>query len=53
MTSIKQFQIKPETLMLKGMADSQQLKETHYIYPGGAEQIFIYQSWKYKTLLEP
>jgi len=24
-----------------------------YIYPGGAPQIFIYQPWNYKTLLEP
>jgi len=23
-----------------------------YIYPGGAPQIFIYQPWNYKTLLE-
>ena len=34
-------------------ADSQQLEGAQYIYPGGAEQIFIYQPWKYKTLLEP
>ncbi len=34
-------------------ADSQQLEGAQYIYPGGAEQIFIYQPWNYKTLLEP
>ena len=53
MTGIKQWQIKPETVILKGIADSQKLDGAHYIYPGGAEQIFIYQPWKYKTLLEP
>ena len=53
MTGIKQWQIEPGTIMLKGIADSQELKGIHYIYPGGAEQIFIYQPWKYKTLLEP
>ena len=53
MTGIKQWQIEPGTIMLKGIADSQQLQGTQYIYPGGAEQIFIYQPWKYKTLLEP
>ena len=53
MTGIKQWQIKPETVILKGIADSQQLEGAQYIYPGGAEQIFIYQPWKYKTLLEP
>ncbi len=53
MTGIKQWQIKPGTIMLKGIADSQQLQRTQYIYPGGAEQIFIYQPWNYKTLLEP
>ena len=52
MTGIKQWQIEPGTIMLKGIADSQELKGIHYIYPGGAEQIFIYQPWKYKTLLE-
>ena len=44
---------KPGTIILKGIADSQKLQGIHYIYPGGAEQIFIYQPWKYKTLLEP
>lgn len=53
MIGIKQWQIKPETVILKGIADSQKLDGAHYIYPGGAEQIFIYQPWKYKTLLEP
>ena len=53
MTGIKQWQIEPGTIMLKGIADSQQLQRTQYIYPGGAEQIFIYQPWNYKTLLEP
>ena len=53
MTGIKQWQIKPGTIMLKGIADSQQLEGAQYIYPGGAEQIFIYQPWNYKTLLEP
>ena len=53
MTGIKQWQIKPETILLKEIADSQQLQGTQYIYPGGAEQIFIYQPWNYKTLLEP
>ena len=53
MTGIKQWQIKPETVILKGIADSQELEGIHYIYPGGAEQIFIYQPWNYKTLLEP
>ena len=53
MTGIKQWQIKPETVILKGIADSQKLDGAHYIYPGGAKQIFIYQPWKYKTLLEP
>ena len=53
MTGIKQWQIEPGTIMLKGIADSQQLQGTQYIYPGGAEQIFIYQPWNYKTLLEP
>ena len=52
MTGIKQWQIKPETVILKGIADSQELEGIHYIYPGGAEQIFIYQPWNYKTLLE-
>ena len=42
MTGIKQWQIKPETVILKGIADSQELEGIHYIYPGGAEQIFIY-----------
>ena len=42
MTGIKQWQIEPGTIMLKGIADSQQLQGTQYIYPGGAEQIFIY-----------
>ena len=53
MTGIKQWQIEPGTIILKGIANSQELDEAHYIYPGGAEQIFIYQPWKYKTLLEP
>ena len=53
MTGIKQWQIKPGTVILKGIADSQELQGIHYIYPGGAEQIFIYQPWNYKTLLEP
>ena len=53
MTEIKQCQIKPGTIILKGIADSQELQGIHYIYPGGAEQIFIYQPWNYKTLLEP
>ncbi|MBR8824045.1 hypothetical protein IX293_002322 [Fusobacterium necrophorum] len=53
MTGIKQWQIKPGTIVLKGIADSQQLEGAQYIYPGGAEQIFIYQPWKYRTLLEP
>ena len=53
MTGIKQWQIKPGTIIFKGIADSQQLQGTQYIYPGGAKQIFIYQPWKYKTLLEP
>ncbi|WDA44303.1 hemagglutinin repeat-containing protein [Fusobacterium nucleatum] len=53
MTGIKQWQIESGTIMLKGIADSQQLQGTQYIYPGGAEQIFIYQPWNYKTLLEP
>ncbi|QYR57928.1 hypothetical protein JY399_02405 [Fusobacterium vincentii] len=52
MTGIKQWQIKPGTIILKGIADSQELQGIHYIYPGGAEQIFIYQPWNYKTLLE-
>ena len=52
MTGIKQWQIEPGTIILKGIADSQELQGIHYIYPGGAEQIFIYQPWKYKTLLE-
>ncbi|EGQ78808.1 hypothetical protein HMPREF9094_2162, partial [Fusobacterium animalis ATCC 51191] len=43
MTGIKQWQIKPGTVILKGIADSQQLQGTQYIYPGGAKQIFIYQ----------
>ena len=43
MTGIKQWQIEPGTIMLKGIADSQQLQGTQYIYPGGAKQIFIYQ----------
>ncbi len=38
--------------MLKGIADSQKLDGAQYIYPGGVEQIFIYQPWNYKTLLE-
>jgi hypothetical protein len=42
MTGIKQWQIEPGTIMLKGIADSQQLQGTQYIYPGEAEQIFIY-----------
>ena len=53
MSGIKQWQIKPGTIMLKGIAASQKLDGAQYIYPGGAEQIFIYQPWKYKTLLEP
>ena len=53
MTGIKQWQIKPGTIILKGIANSQKLDGAQYIYPGGAEQIFIYQPWKYKTLLEP
>ena len=52
MTGIKQWQLKVETVILKGIADSQELQGIHYVYPGGAEQIFIYQPWKYKTLLE-
>ena len=52
MTGIKQWQLKVETVILKGIADSQELEGIHYIYPGGAEQIFIYQPWNYKTLLE-
>ena len=43
MTGIKQWQIKPGTILLKWVADSQQLQETQCIYLGGAEQIFIYQ----------
>ena len=31
MTGIKQWQIKPETILLKGIADSQQLQGTQYI----------------------
>ena len=50
---VYEVEIKPETILLKGIADSQQLEGAQYIYPGGAEQIFIYQPWKYKTLLEP
>ena len=42
MTGIKQWQIEPGTVILKGIADSQQLEGAQYIYPGGAEQIFIY-----------
>ena len=53
MTGIKQWQIEPGTVILKEITDSQQLEGAQYIYPGGAEQIFIYQPWKYKTLLEP
>ena len=53
MSGIKQWQIEPGTIIFKGIADSQQLQGTQYIYPGGAKQIFIYQPWKYKTLLEP
>ena len=37
MTGIKQWQIEPETAILKGIADSQKLDGVHYIYPGGAE----------------
>ena len=43
MRGIKQWQIKPGTILLKWVADSQQLQETQCIYLGGAEQIFIYQ----------
>ena len=43
MSGIKQWQIEPETILLKEIADSQQLQETQCIYLGGAEQIFIYQ----------
>ncbi|WP_261659220.1 hypothetical protein, partial [Fusobacterium necrophorum] len=52
MTGIKQFQIKPETLMFKGKTGPQFLEGAHYIYPGGAPQIFIYRPDIYKTLLE-
>lgn len=48
MRGIKQWQIKPGTILLKWVADSQQLQETQCIYLGGAEQIFIYQPQKYK-----
>ena len=41
------------TVLLKGIVDSQKSDGAHYIYPEGAEQIFIYQPWNYKTLLEP
>ena len=41
------------TVLLKGIVDSQKSDRAHYIYPEGAEQIFIYQPWNYKTLLEP
>jgi len=52
MTKIKQWQLKPETIIFKGTAAPQRLKNTGYTYPGGAPQIFIYQPWNYKTLLE-
>lgn len=53
MRGIKQWQIKLGTILLKGIVDSQKSDGAHYIYPEGAEQIFIYQPWNYKTLLEP
>ena len=53
MRGIKQWQIKLGTILLKGIVDSQKSDGAYYIYPEGAEQIFIYQPWNYKTLLEP
>ena len=52
MTGIKQWQLKPETIIFKGTAAPQRLKDAGYTYSGGAPQIFIYQPWNYKTLLE-
>ena len=52
MTGIKQWQLKPETIIFKGTAAPQRLKDAGYTYSGGAPQIFIYKPWNYKTLLE-
>ncbi len=52
MTGIKQWQLKLETIIFKGTVAPQRLKNTGYTYPGGVPQIFIYQPWNYKTLLE-
>ena len=51
-TGIKQWQLKPETIIFKGTAAPQRLKDAGYTYSGGAPQIFIYKPWNYKTLLE-
>ncbi|UXK11311.1 hypothetical protein NYP80_02605 [Erwinia pyrifoliae] len=49
MTGIKQWQIKPGTGMIKGRAAPQ--FEYGAQYSGGAEQIFVLQPWKYRSLL--
>lgn len=50
MTGIKQWQIKPETIMIKGKVAPQLEQGAQYI--GGAEQIFIYKPWEYNNLLK-
>ncbi|MGX9273043.1 hypothetical protein ACWXWK_07920 [Pantoea ananatis] len=49
MTGIKQWQIRPCTIMIKGRAAAQ--FEYGAQYSGGAEQIFVLQPWMYGSLL--
>jgi len=49
MTGIKQWQIKPNSTIIRGRAAPQFEYGSHF--SGGEEQIFVLQPWKYGTLL--
>ena len=49
MTGFRQFQIKPDTPILRGRAANQFGEGSQYI--GGAEQIFVLEPWKHKSLI--
>lgn len=50
MTEIQQFQIKPGTTVIKEKAAPQY--EYGSQYGGGAEQLFILEPWKYRSLMK-
>ena len=60
MQSLQQWQIKPKTIMITGVAAPQYVEtnsfigQTHYnTYTGGVNQIFIYQPWRDGSLILP